>query len=217
MDQDACDVFTCVDGGGGGGSDSGGGCATDECVTVTAPPPDPPSDPTDPDPPADPSDPSAGDPSGSGCPPNCGFTMRVTYNINAPSNSSGTCLGQALSGGRGAALALDVIGDVATAVLIANPASLTAVVVGTAASSLGVINGILNYSNGAGLLTTGATHTVNTAGTLTTAFEVGGFIRTGTSFSKAITGFGILGSAYSTLGDTSAAISAYTNCRNGKS
>lgn len=42
------------------------------------------------------------------------------------------------------------------------------------------------------------------------------FIRAGTSFSKALTGFGVLGSVVSTVTDANAAISAYTACRIGK-
>ena len=136
----------------------------------------------------------------------------------APSNSAGTCLGQAFSGGTGRALALDVIGDVATAALIANPASATAIVVRVAASSLGVLNSFFsdNRPMPDGLLLSSTTHTVTTVGTLTAGLERSGAIRTGTQFSKTLGGLGIAGAVLSTGVDASSAFSAYARCRSAK-
>jgi hypothetical protein len=136
----------------------------------------------------------------------------------APNNPGvGTCLAQAASNGRDLALFADVVGDIATGVAIANPASTTAILIGVAATSVGTLNNLAYNPGWAALGMTGGNQTVAATGTLTHGLEIGSYIRTGTSFSKALTGFGILGSAYSTLSDASAAISAYTNCRNGKS
>lgn len=136
----------------------------------------------------------------------------------APSKPSvGTCLGQAVSNGRGLALLTDVVGDIATGVALANPASTAAVVVGVAAQSVGTLNTLVHNPGWLDLSTSGANQTVTATSTVTRGLEIGSFIRTGTSFAKTLNGLGILGSVYSTLSDSSAAISAYTNCRNGKS
>ena len=130
----------------------------------------------------------------------------------APSNSQGTCLRNALSDGRGAALALDVVGDVALAVAISNPASLTALAVGQAASVLATANSIQHTDwagSGVGL----ANQTVGATGIVTHGLEVGGFIRQGTSFVKGLGRLGIVGAVASTVLDVSSAIAAYSTCR----
>ncbi len=59
----------------------------------------------------------------------------------APNNPGvGTCLAQAASNGRGIALGADLVGDIATGVAIANPASDAAILVGLAATSVGTLN-----------------------------------------------------------------------------
>jgi hypothetical protein len=135
----------------------------------------------------------------------------------APNNqpSVSHCLGQAASNGRGLALVTDVVGDIATGVAIANPASTAAILVGVAATSVGTLNTLANNPGWSALGITGGNQTVAATATLTHGLEIGSFIRTGTSFSKAFTGFGILGSVVSTVSDTTAAISAYTTCRAG--
>ena len=138
--------------------------------------------------------------------------------FEAPNNPGvGTCLAQAASNGRGIALGADIVGDIATGVAIANPASTAAILVGVAATSVGTLNTLANNPGWSGLGITGGNQAVAATGTLTHGLEIGSFIRTGTSFSKALTGFGILGSVASTVTDANAAISAYTACRNPKS
>ena len=132
---------------------------------------------------------------------------------NPPSVSH--CLGQAASNGRGLALT-DVVGDIATGLAVANPASTAAILVGVAATSVGTLNTLANNPGWSALGITGGNQTVAATGTLTHGLEIGSFIRTETSFSKALTGFGILGSVVSTVSDATSAISAYTTCRAGR-
>ena len=136
----------------------------------------------------------------------------------APSKPGvGTCLAQAASNGRGIALGADLVGDIATGVAIANPASTAAILIGAAATSVGTLNVIAQNGGFSDIGIAGANQTFAATGVLTHGLEIGSFIRAGTSFSKALTGFGILGSVVSTVTDANAAISAYTTCRNGKS
>ena len=130
----------------------------------------------------------------------------------APSKSVQTCLSQALSDGRGAALTLDVVGDVALGVAISNPASLTALVVGQAASVLGTVNSI-QHSDLVGSGIGFSNQVAGATGIVTHGLEIGGFIGTGTSFTKGLGRVGILGAVVSTVTDGAQAISAYARCR----
>ena len=138
--------------------------------------------------------------------------------VTAPSNPGvGTCLAQAASNGRGIALGADLVGDIATGVAIANPASTTAILIGAAATSVGTLNVIAQNGGFSDIGIAGANQTVAATGVLTHGLEIGSFIQAGTSFAKGLTHAGVFGSVVSTVTDATAAISAYTNCRNGKS
>jgi RHS repeat-associated protein len=91
MDSDVCDdpSIVCFDGGDGppAGGDGGAGNGP-TCIancSGTDPNPGDNNPPTNPNPPDDPNPGSGGS---AGCPPNCGFTMTVTYHVGAPSNTS---------------------------------------------------------------------------------------------------------------------------------
>jgi RHS repeat-associated protein len=147
------------------------------------------------------------------------FIVTIRGTVRSAPNNPPTvshCLGQATSNGRGLALVTDVVGDIATGVAIANPASTAAILVGVAATSVGTLNTLANNPGWSALGITGSNQTVATTATFTHGLEIGNYIRTGTSFSKALTGFGILGSVVSTVSDATAAISAYTTCRAGR-
>jgi RHS repeat-associated protein len=157
------------------------------------------------------------------CGTNPSYSTPIPQNPpTAPSKPGvGTCLAQAASNGRGVALALDAVGDIATAVAVANPASASAIIVASAASSLGGLNALAHFNSPSfswsGYGVSLGTLTVNGTGALTSSLEIGGLIQAGTSFAKGLTHAGVLGSLLSTVGDASAAISAYTSCRNGQS
>ena len=122
------------------------------------------------------------------------------------------CLGQAASNGRGLALAADVVGDIATGVALANPASTAAILIGVAATSIGTLNTLANNPGWSALGMTGGNQTVAATATLilTHGLEIGSFIRTGTSFANVVTRIGVVGSVASTILDARA---AYATCR----
>ena len=144
--------------------------------------------------------------------------MNVGPPISAPNKPGvGPCLAQAASNGRGIALGADLVGDIATGVAIANPASTAAILIGTAATSVGTLNAIAQNGGVSDLGVAGANQAISATGVLTHGLEIGTFIQAGTSFAKGLTYAGVFGSVVSTVSDAGAAISAYTNCRNGKS
>ena len=98
----------------------------------------------------------------------------LVFPLPALSSSPRSCLAQALSGGRGVALALDAIGDVATAALLLNPASTTALAVGAIASSLGARNSLYNAGSLSSLALPFSAHTVTTVGFITSGSEMTG-------------------------------------------
>ncbi|SFS18342.1 hypothetical protein SAMN05421771_3434 [Granulicella pectinivorans] len=111
----------------------------------------------------------------------CGSGIGICGGVStpAPSNTKPkNCLGEAFSDGRGTALALDLVGDVAIGVAIANPASLTALAVGQAASVLATANSI-QHTDWTGVGVGLASQTVGATGIVTHGLEVGAFIREG--------------------------------------
>lgn len=131
----------------------------------------------------------------------------VTYSLprDVPNKPPPSCFSRLVSNGQALALASDLVGDIATGVALANPASTAAILIGAAATSVGTINAMAYWSNSGGAVA-GVNQTAAATGVLTHGLEIGSFIRTASTFSKVVTRIGVAGSVASTYLDVKAAI-----------
>ncbi len=132
--------------------------------------------------------------------------VRLSWTVDAPSKTQPSCFSRLVSNGQALSLAADAVGDIATVVALANPASTAAILIGAAATSVGTLNTIAQNGGFRDLGIAGANQTAAATGVLTHGLEIGSFIRAGSSFGNVVTRIGVLGSVASTYLDVKAAI-----------